>query len=73
MLAYKRFYSYQANFRDPFARDRDRVIHSSSFRRLEYKTQVFINHEGDYFRTKLTHSLEIAQIAKTISKYLKLN
>ncbi len=73
MLAFKRFYSYEEDFRDPFARDRDRVVHCSSFRRLEYKTQVFINHEGDYFRTRLTHSIEVAQIARTLSRELGLN
>ena len=73
MLAFKRFYSYEEDFREPFARDRDRVVHCSSFRRLEYKTQVFINHEGDYFRTRLTHSIEVAQIARTLSRKLGLN
>jgi len=73
MLSLKRFHSMSEDFRDPFSRDRDRVIHCSSFRRLEYKTQVFINHEGDYFRTRLTHTLEVAQIARTLSRELGLN
>jgi len=69
----QRFHTFEEDFRDPYSRDRDRVIHCSSFRRLEYKTQVFLNHEGDYFRTRLTHSLEVSQIARTLSRALGLN
>jgi len=60
-------------YRSAYQRDRDRIIHSAAFRRLEYKTQVFVNHEGDYYRTRLTHTLEVSQIARTIAAALKLN
>jgi dGTPase len=60
-------------FRLAFQRDRDRIIHCSAFRRLEYKTQVFVNHEGDYYRTRLTHTMEAAQITRTIARAMRLN
>ena len=61
------------NIRSPYQRDRDRIIHSSSFRRLKHKTQVFVNTEGDHYRTRITHSMEVSQIARTLSKHLGLN
>ncbi|AKO97067.1 deoxyguanosinetriphosphate triphosphohydrolase, putative [Marinovum algicola DG 898] len=63
----------ESHFRSCFQRDRDRIIHSSAFRRLKHKTQVFVEHEGDYYRTRLTHSIEVAQVARTISGALRLN
>ncbi len=60
-------------YRSAYQRDKDRIIYSTAFRRLEYKTQVFVNHEGDHYRTRLTHTIEVAQIARTISRALKLN
>ena len=60
-------------YRLAYQRDRDRIIHSAAFRRLEYKTQVFVNHEGDYYRTRLTHTIEVSQIARTIASALRLN
>jgi len=66
----QRFHGIEGDFRSPFARDRDRIIHSGSFRKLEYKTQVFLNQEGDFFRTRLTHSLEVSQIARAVTAEL---
>src|SRR6056297_905052 len=63
----------ESAFRSCFQRDRDRIIHSSAFRRLKHKTQVFVEHEGDYFRTRLTHSIEVAQVARTVAGALGLN
>jgi dGTPase len=69
----RRFPEAVSTFRSPFQRDRDRIIHSSAFRRLKHKTQVFVEHEGDYYRTRLTHTIEVAQVARTIAGALGLN
>jgi dGTPase len=67
------FKEKKTNLRNDFQRDRDRIIHSTAFRRLKHKTQVFVNTSGDHFRTRITHSLEVSQIARTLSKYFNLN
>ena len=67
------FNEFESNIRSPYQRDRDRIIHSSSFRRLKHKTQVFVNTTGDHYRTRLTHSMEVSQIARTLARYLGLN
>ncbi len=61
------------DYRSSYQRDRDRIIHSRAFRRLEYKTQVFVNHEGDHYRTRLTHTIEVSQIGRTVARALRLN
>ena len=67
------FRENKTSLRNDFQRDRDRIIHSTAFRRLKHKTQVFVNTSGDHFRTRITHSLEVSQIARTLSKYFNLN
>src|SRR6266403_5134706 len=69
----RRFPEPEHPIRTVFQRDRDRIIHSAAFRRLEYKTQVFVNHEGDYYRTRLTHTIEAAQVTRTLARALGLN
>ena len=74
LLSKSRFFNEKKTFiRNDFQRDRDRIIHSTAFRRLKHKTQVFVNTSGDHFRTRITHSLEVSQIARTLSKIFNLN
>ena len=74
LVAKGRFFrEKKTDLRNDFQRDRDRIIHSTAFRRLKHKTQVFVNTSGDHFRTRITHSLEVSQIARTLSKYFNLN
>ena len=67
------FAEEESAFRSPFQRDRDRIIHASAFRRLKHKTQVFVYHEGDHYRTRLTHSIEVAQIARSLARALRVD
>src|SRR5574341_2207550 len=69
----RKYREEEHHYRGVYQRDRDRIIHSTAFRRLEYKTQVFVNHEGDYYRTRLTHTIEVSQIARSIARVLNLN
>ncbi|HUV39282.1 MAG TPA: deoxyguanosinetriphosphate triphosphohydrolase [Planctomycetota bacterium] len=69
----RRYDEKEHSYRSPYMRDRDRIIHATAFRRLEYKTQVFVNHEGDYYRTRLTHTIEVAQIARILARVLRVN
>jgi dGTPase len=69
----RKYLEEEHHYRSIYQRDRDRIIHSTAFRRLEYKTQVFVNHEGDYYRTRLTHTIEVSQIARSIARALNLN
>jgi dGTPase len=69
----RRYHEAEPKYRSVYQRDRDRIIHSTAFRRLEYKTQVFVNHEGDYYRTRLTHTMEVSQIARSIARTMSLN